>query len=82
MRYTMTYSRTFTNEYECTTMEQADVRAKAWAKNFPPGEVTILSIYAADYVAPAQTEVKLSKMEQMVEGMRKKINSMLPKEPA
>jgi hypothetical protein len=31
----------FTSEYECTTMEQADVRAKAWAKNFPPGEVII-----------------------------------------
>jgi hypothetical protein len=80
MKFTVTYSRTFTMEIDCVDLDAADGRAKAWSKNFPAGEVKILSIYPEGYVEPA--EPVMTKMELMVDGMRKKINSMLPKETA
>ena len=80
MKYAMTYSRTFTTEIDCVDLDAADGRAKAWSKNFPAGEITILSVYPVGYVAPSAAV--LSKYEQMVDGMRKNINRMLNKEPA
>jgi len=80
MKYTMTYTRTFHTDYECPTIEAADARAKIFARNFAPGEVNIVSIYAADYVQPVVPP--MTKMEAMVDGMRKNINRMLNKEPA
>ncbi len=80
MKFTVTYSRTFTMEIDCVDLDAADGRAKAWSKNFPAGEVKILSIYPKGYVEPA--EPVMTKMELLVDGMHKKINSMLPKETA
>ena len=80
MKFTVTYSRTFTMGIDCVDLDAADGRAKAWSKNFPAGEVKILSIYPEGYVEPAKPV--MTKMELMVDGMRKKINSMLPKETA
>ena len=83
-KFFVTYTREFRSEYECPTIQAADARAKTFAKNFPAGEVTIVSIYSeAEFYKPAEEEKKkLTKYEQMVDGMRAKINSMLPKEPA
>ena len=84
MKYVMTYSRTFQTTLDyCPDLKAADERAKQWTKNFPAGEVLVLSIYPEGYVTPSEDEKpKLTKRELMVEGMREKINSMLPKEPA
>jgi hypothetical protein len=83
MKFIMTYLRTFTHEFECATLQEADVRSKVWAKNFPPGDVTVLSVIQEGYRSPPEAaEPKLSKMELMVDGMRKQINTMLPKDPA
>jgi hypothetical protein len=79
-KFYVTYSRKFVSEYESFDLANAAARAAQFVKNFPEGEVTILSIYPEGWVAP--TEPVLTKMEQMVDGMRKKINSMLPKESA
>jgi hypothetical protein len=78
MKYTMTYSRTFTTTFEAEHTEHADKRARDWVKNFPSGEVTVLSVYADDYRAPAVEEPKPSKFDETIDGMRAKINSMLP----
>ena len=80
MKFYVTYSRKFCTEYESFDLANAAARAAQFVKNFPAGEVTILSIYPEGYVEPA--EPVMTKMELMVDGMRKKINSMLPKEPA
>ena len=85
MRFFVTYTREFRSEYECSSMAAADTRAKQFAKNFPAGEVNILSIYSEpEFYKPADTveEPKLSKAELMVDGMRKQIDKMLPKEQA
>jgi hypothetical protein len=79
-KYIMTYTRTFTTEFVCESIAAAESRSKHWIKSFPPGEITIVSIYKEGYVAPAEPE--LTKMEKMVDGMRKRINSMLTKESA
>jgi hypothetical protein len=75
-KYIMTYTRTFTTTMDCLDRANADARAKMMAKNFFPGEVTILSVLPEGYVEPAAPP--LSKMELLVDGMRKKINTMLP----
>lgn len=79
-KFYVTYSRKFCTEYESFDLANAAARAAQFVKNFPAGEVTILSIYPEGYVEPA--EPVMTKQEKMVDGMRKKINSMLPKEPA
>ena len=82
-KFFVTYTREFRSECECSTIQAADLRAKTFAKQFAAGEVTIVSIYSeAEFYKPVEQEKKLSKYEQMIEGIRSKINSMLPKEPA
>jgi hypothetical protein len=54
MKFIMTYLRTFTHEFECATLQEADVRSKVWAKNFPPGDVTVLSVIQEGYRSPPE----------------------------
>ena len=70
----------YSRKYESFDLANAAARAAQFVKNFPAGEVMILSIYPEGYVEPA--EPVMTKQEKMVDGLRKKINSMLPKEPA
>jgi len=82
MKYTLTYTRTFTHEFECANDQEADRRVKQWKTAFPADEVTLLSVYADSYKPPVVQEVKKTKMEELVEGMRASVNRMLPRDPA
>ena len=80
-KYIVKYSRTFTHEIECESMNVAHHRSANFAIGMGSSlsdPIKIVSIFAVGYVSPPTTEEqKLTAFETMAAGMRKQIDSLL-----